>query len=486
MIERARFVSTLRAPGVVLVAGFALAYAAYWRTSTQSMLGASPGIGLWDLILESAMSPQFTAFIIFPAWLVFIMSRTGQTVRYPALYRFGTNLAALRQVCRSSITIYLAAVSLVFLTWCVASLGLPFRSSPAGDSAAEFFQSVNLSPGVAYLLQVAILGLALVSIQAVFLSLRLAFHSTALEVAVAGIAFIWVMASSAGKIPADSLANAGFYLSVVGVVRAPGMGAAAIGIVFVTASLSTVFVALLDRRLRGQSVRLNPAWATYCVICVIVLWLLIASSDPLDVNIFGALSYAFHGAGGSIAQHLGPILLFLGYVFLFQIRFSAVRAGIMNLQLIRNGSYAKWSRRILVTEVVRAALFVLALAALGGFLYLCSGGRDLSLPAEGLGIWLYNFLLNGWLQLCFYLIVCFGTTSFISWPLTGVATLGALLAFATFVSNPTGWMPFSAAGMGRVPFGWGTVIAGTTSLSTALILSIAAVFTATRLYRPQT
>ncbi|MFC6356740.1 hypothetical protein [Luethyella okanaganae] len=462
--------STIKSPLTWIVGALALGYALYARYLADVMFG--PGnVGVWDLLLETSMSPQYLTFVCLPCWLGISLLMLRKLANPPHLVRFGSGTGALRWISIQGTLRVLLLAAVVLAAASVASAGLPLPSAAAPNTIGSLFRDAGITPVLALGLQLLLVTVVLVVMQALLMVVLIATRRWSAVIVLATAIWVWSVASAVGVVPPSSAASAGWCLDVSGALREPTTAAVAYTVVAVVAAVVVVWVWSIDRRARYQTLEVSPT-VVYLVGGFIITALWIAFGSPERQSAFDAVSSALFGVGQTITQLLIFCFVFVGAGVASLVRLLVVSDAERAAQLVRFGSRLRWAVGLAWGEGLRAAAAFAGLLVLAGACYVALGGQDFSQPAVGLGIWLYQILVNGTLQVvvCVWACVLAFTVGSRAWSLGVIAALLIMLI-------ATGGMKFSPLGGGataRLDGGWADVLIATLTLTvTALALGVA-------------
>jgi hypothetical protein len=454
------------APAIVVVGALA-----YGTMILASPTWSSQPSGAWALAAEVATEPRYM-FIIATAWLLRCLLRPDPLL--PALVRLGSYRMAAARANGSAIRAASASILFATVAWFIACLmlGLPWSAAAPNDSAVRRFGEFGVSAPVGVVLQLALVALTLLALDLAITALRLAFTGSISIVFFALTVWVWIAAATLGFVPMSPL-NAGFYLNASLGALFPRTAMVAVVVLVAALALSSAAIGELDRRARGDGIR----WArTQWWFAVVTLGILaLAMKDYVSGSLADGISLTLWGSG-SIVQFATPVVIFVGYAWLFGVRLSRHTEGLLELELLRYGSRLRWGVRLFMIEAGKAVVFVVGLLVAAFTLYVLLGGRDFSAPAGengGTAGWLFQFLVNGVLQLLVYLVLVFGA-NFVSRDRSGgIVIVGVLVVLAFMQSTPVTWLPVQLSGMVFSITGWTTILAATLTLFIALFLAAA-------------
>jgi hypothetical protein len=455
------------APAIVVVGAVA-----YGTMILASPTWSSRAGGTWALAAEVVTEPRYM-FIIATAWLLRCVLRPDSLL--PALVRLGSYQTAAARASESAIRTISASIFSAATSWLIACwvLGLPWSTAAPRDSAVQRFGEFGLSAPVGVILQLALVALTLFALDLAITALRCAFTGPTPIVLFALTIWLWIGAATVGFVPL-TLLNAGFYLNASLGTLFPRTALAAVVVLVAALVVSGAVIGELDRRARGTGIRWARTQWWFAIVTVGIL--AFAMKGHVNGSLADGISFTLWGSG-SIMQFATPVVIFVGYAWLFGVRLSRLAEGWLELEWLRYGSRLQWGVRLLGVEAGKAAVFVVGLLVSASALYVLLGGRDFSAPGgdngAGTAGWLFQFLVNGVLQLLVYLVLVFGATFASRDRSGGIVIVGVLVVLAFAQSAPMTWLPVQLSGMVFAITGWTTILTATLTLFIALFLAAA-------------
>ena len=464
-----RALGKLTSPTALFLAAITVGYGFYNRSF---LLSTGTGtLGQAQLILSDATNPKFVVFAVLTLWLLYVLAQTRLLMDYPVLIRAGSYRALVVASCANSLRSFATMGSLVVLCWIVTSLGLPFDGSlSASDGKPISVLTDNGIPWVvALILQLLLLTIFFTVLNLLFVTLRLTIAKVAVEVAVAGGIWVWSIISTAGFVPLSSPLNAGYSLNIDLFASSPITGVSAFSLVFAVVAGCVIAIFVRDQT-RMFSAFWKSGWLTYSALVGVVMIVSALTFHGSD-SPFSLLDVALAGSGGTVLQYLSSALIMLGYVFVIQFRANQ-QQDFHLLEIIRHGSFAAWACHVFLLETRRATIFLLSLFAAGVLIFFMTGGRSLSALSSGTGLWLFQFFINGLLQILFYVALIFAANWSTGAPIAGLVTIAALVMIGAVQTTPHLWIPVQLSGTALARSGWPSVA----NISITLVIAIFLVF----------
>lgn len=463
-----RAVKLATSPPMLTIVFLTLAYSLFTRASLLASGTGEPSF--IELVLSDAVNPYFVAFVVLTSWLIYLVAQARFRLEYPMLIRIGSYRSAAVASCVDSLKVMGPAGVLIVGCWIVTSLGLPLAATSAASSNAPL--GVLAESGVplivAIVLQLGLLAVSLTVLQFLFVTLRLTVANMAIEVVTAGAIWLWAAITTFGLVSPATPFNAGYYFNISLIADNPSVSVGAFMVALVIISVSTLALVIRDRPHILERARVS-GWLIYTLLAAVVV---VASARTVQAveSPFSVLDAALTGSGGTVLQYLSSTLVMLGYVFVVYLNADQSEHGYILLDLIRQGSFTRWARRLLLVEVERAGIFLGCLFAAGFVVYFAVGGRALSAPSAGLAIWLFQFFVNGLLQLLFYLAAVFTAVWRSGTTVAGLITLGVFVVVGVAQSTPHLWLPAQLSSPSISRGGWPSVLSATATLSAGILV----------------
>ncbi|WP_104176426.1 hypothetical protein [Cryobacterium sp. Y50] len=229
----------------------------------------------------------------------------------------------------------------------------------------------------------------------------------------------------------------------------------------------------------GTRLKLPVRWPllvylALCLLGILYAWVyeLQLGNSPTDL-----LFVAFYGvsaSGYTWTLYLFHSTVFLGFAYLFQLRLTEELDARIYYVALRRGSPLRWLARFVLPVVGRAPLLLLPLAAmtfvvavLGNFTGSNSDAIE-GIPHPG---WiLYQFFVNGTLQLLCYVLITF----IVSWvsgrTVAGLLALGTILVLSLPALNVGQLLPAALNSMGYLELGASELVRITVVLTIYLVI----------------
>jgi hypothetical protein len=433
--------------------------------------------GVFAIGADVSTTQQFEVFVVLSLWLIYLVARTNYDHGYPVRIRVGSYSRVALWNLRAGLVAICAGTAGALVSWIAAAVILSLvRPSQNAGSGVE--QPRDLLPSVpaleVLLLELALLATTLLVIQLVTEAIRArGERRTAIAAFVAAL-WVWGAASASGFTPQVSVLNLNVFLDAALLIHNHVLAIECSAAIAVLAGCAIGYVRFLDVRARQASSPAVPATALFVIVEAAVLGLAVLSTRGPTQSFFSVVATVLGGSVGSIISALTTIIVVVGYAFFFQLRASNELDGWHFVSLIRRGSIRQFLRSTLATEVVRAtaylgSLFVVAIAA-----YVVSGGADFMASPGELARWIYQYLVNGVLQMIVYVIFVLGAILLFRSRLAGLVAVG-ILTMGAWIPIPPNWlMPLQLSRLTLSYEGWPRVL----TASGVLVATILALYLA--------
>ncbi|TFC48906.1 hypothetical protein [Cryobacterium shii] len=446
----------------------AFGYGLYCRQLIVSGSSSSTSVGFWDVVLETVGNPQFIIFVLLAAWLLHAILRGGQETAPQRLLRLGTYRKVLAAGTDQASWHLVGMAVVIILAIVVAAYGLPLVSAPSSglgpQTVSGAFSTVGVPASVASIWQVLQLGLALLVVRVTFTAIRIHVQKPAIEAALAILIWLWAATSTIGLFDKNSPLNAGLYFQAVSAVAQPAAYAGAVLTMGLIGALAMVAALAADaRRTKLWRLHVSPA-GLQALAVLVVLSLTMQISIPKESSLFGSISFALQGNSGTIVQYLLSTLVFPGYALVFALGQQESTGSWRAVTLIREGSFGGMLRKVAAREFRRALVYLLFVLLVATAAYFVLGGRDVSLPPQGLGIWTYQFFINGLGQLSFYLLLVYAAEVAFGTRLAALISIGLVVVLSPPNIAVGRWLPVQQSAMSLASGGWEAVLPATASL----------------------
>jgi hypothetical protein len=423
----------------------------------------------WDHILEFLLNPYFIAYFILPVCLSTSCVVIHRQLEIPALLRFGNYRRWLLGSILDAIRRLLPLLAIWVATAALTSVGLPYQwewselSSTASVEPSQILDVVSIQglPAVGVgAIQMGLLLVTLIGCHAVLAALQVLARHRYFTFTCAALMFFSLIYSFRNPFGVAALDIANFFL----LHRAfEAYRPVVFAFVPTLATLVLCFaVARYADRKSSLRVSLPFRWPLLIYLALCLLGILYAWADqlPLGSSPTDLLFAAFYGVsvdGYLWTLYLFHSIVFLGFAYLFQLRLTDELDARIYLIALRRGSPLRWLAHFILPVAGRVPLLLgglLALAAAVVFFGDFAGPDGITLGGlPGPGWILYQFLVNGTLQLLCYVLTIFVVSWVSGRTVAGLFALGAFLVMGLPAFNAGRLLPAALNSLGYVQLG---------------------------------
>lgn len=229
--------------------------------------------------------------------------------------------------------------------------------------------------------------------------------------------------------------------------------------------------------------KLQLGYAAYLCLClfgIISPYLVFNESVTVWDIIYGCF-YGVSPVGGfSLLPYLFYVVVFLGIVYLYQVHITEYFSNCFSYDAIRHGSLFRWFVKLSAKIALIAIVLLFILVMLTIIVGIVSGYRltltvTVRSDIEPFHV-LYQFLVNGWLQIINSVMIVF-ITAWLSKDISyNLIVLGLLMLAVMPMINVGGWLPAGLNSMGYLNGSWVELYRITGVLAIYLIFELGAVF----------
>lgn len=416
-----------------------------WNDQRSLVLDAKTegvSINFWDLALRGVSDVYLIIYLVFPIYLFKMGHQLTSSFDYTRLIRLGSYrswiLIQMREFARFNL--------LLLMLWNISTLmiaaSLDFswqwseysRFEKSGNEILFAYSQTFSSPLLAFLLQFVLFFLTLAVVQLTVAIFYCIFQNKRFLNLL--LVLFMVMAILSFKVipPSFSFISLPNYLSLFHGIESFNSPITSFVVLFVLLGvmylslplvgkkfiLTTnffkqygmmgLFIALIGLYIVGKAVEYTDAQIT-------IIDLLVLTFYGTSLEAFNLLSFSFY------------IITFLGFVYFIQLHLHAQLTQMSHASIIRYRSLGKWMMsmfKIIVMKLIAFLLILLACTLLIAYLtdYRFEWQSTL-FPDRSLYISLYHFLVNGFLQVTFYIVLVFAIS---------MATLDVMKSFIALLS----------------------------------------------------
>ncbi|WP_165842379.1 hypothetical protein [Paenibacillus xerothermodurans] len=425
----------------------------------------------WDIIFTFLSDPLLIIFFYLPFWLFFSSQLIINEWDYTLLIRLKSFPKwMLYTIVRISPILLILQFLWIIISFLV-TMGIPLENSWSiwGATAAPanniiyIFQGTGFSPWFILFLQTTLFSLCLITLHAIAASVYARFPR--MNVIAGTSVFLFIGAIISYKVfpalPAPFMLGMVTNYSILSFSYATFDSVVPAFLLLV--SIITVCFSLVSLWSKGKFKSMTNFlnhhyhFLAYSFICLLGITTQFTHSGMKVMTVWENLYFNFYGVseeGFSLYVYIYFCIVFLGFVYLFQLHLSHVLNGHIYYLMIRYKSFYRW----FIQLMKKTALGVLALLVLLAVITIVIGviqGRTLERYAaqnisELYPYMLYQFFINGFLQLLNYILIVF----IISWiwqeATYSLIALGVLFVAGLPLLNTNQWLPSGLNSMGYV------------------------------------
>ncbi|AJS61207.1 hypothetical protein [Paenibacillus sp. IHBB 10380] len=422
----------------------------------------------WDIIFTFLSNPFLNIYFYLPFWLFFSSRLIIKEWDYTLLIRIKS---FPKWILYTMIRISPILLILQFL-WIVISflvtMGIPPENSWSiwGSTATSLnnfiftLQLTGLSPWLVLFLQTALLSLFLITLHVIMASVYVLFPKMSV---IAGMGlFLFIGTIISYKVVPDQF-NLGRVSNYIILAFSYFSFGSVLPAFIVLTLIITVCFALVILWSKGQFqyvsnfVSDNYRFIVYSLICLIGIASPFINSGMEDMTVWENLYFHFYGVsedGFSFYVYIYFCIVFLGFVYLFQLHLSHIMDGYIYYLMIRYKSLYRWFGQLMKKTILGVVALLLLLAGITIVLGLMQG-RTLEpyatqIIAGRFPYLLYQFFVNGLLQMLNYILIVF----IVSWiwqeATYSLIALGVLIVTGLPFLNIHQWLPSGLNSMGYI------------------------------------
>ncbi|WJY26566.1 hypothetical protein [Sporosarcina trichiuri] len=441
----------------------------------------------WDFFITVISNLYVILYFIFPLLLFIMIRLTIQDFEYNILIRIGSYKKWIYRVQKK----FFKYLFLILVIWigCAAllTLGIPYSIYWSEGSKIETVHNLSWSlrskfatPIIAAIAQILVFSITIQWIQLVF-SLVYTFSKNKIAISLIGV-FTYLGAIISFKIlPASmqwvALPN---YLSVYHGISNLHSFFTIILILMGLIILSVFAVVMVDKpHILTSSMFSKMGVMIYALLCIVGILFEVINLQDEKITIGDILIETFQGtshAGYSYLSYLYYIIVYFGFLYLVFVYLEREISGISYYKIIRYRSFFKWFwswfGKICVAVISLLCILVIVtctIASIAGYTITFKSNIYHNLSVNTI---LYHFLINGFLQLMFYVLMGF----IVSWVSDNSLSILILIGLLCLVLLP---------GINVVPVGlngFGHILIGESSYSTTILLVVFIVLQSLMIY----
>ncbi len=465
--------------------GVSLLYGIYLRRRSAIVVpDMETSRNVWDQIIGFMLDPYYICYFLLPVWLFSSASEIRMHFTSTALIRYGTFSAWLRG---SAVRMF-SQTSVLMGIWLasafVSSTGLhaawgwstASRSDSMTNQVLSVVSNYGLGPMLVLAMQILLVGVTLLACYLVMAASYCIWQRQITVYTVAAGFFITGVVSFRRSITtAPFLDPANFLLLHRAFEAYEPLWLTYVPMIVL---IIVCFVVVRRReRFTGGGSRVPVQALIYLGLCVVGLfYALVFQLQSRADTLTDVLYAAFFGVsqeGFEWNLYLYQAIVFLGFTYLFLLALDNELSGRIYYVALRHGTGQQWFLRFMRPFASRLGLLLVGLVSAAYLVSLLGRGQPTSAPPARIpgehAQMLYQFFVNGVLQVGCYLLIVFVVAWLSGRPMAGLFALGGLLIAGMPIVNGALIFPAALNSLGYVDLGW----EGLVRITMVLILYLA-------------
>lgn len=369
----------------------------------------------WDYIFMSISDVYLLLFYFFPLVLFISTVYINKTFEYMELIRLSSYKKWIFKRLKQLVIIDFFFISMFLGSLLLTLINTPFSMkwsnvglmNISGNEILYYLHHYFSTPLIAFMLQIALLLLTTITFQLMLCILYVRLKKSSLLILINGLLYLY--SSISFKIFPDSMKFIVMpnYLSLFHGVASFD----SIMLPFVIV-LSVLLILLLithnidrDYRYIHNYIMKNLPVLGYWSICLMGILFYISKYKNEELSIWDGFIVTFMGTTNetfTLISFIFYIVVFLGAVYLVQLRLQRYLSEMSYYTMIRYRSISKWFLSWF-PEILKTIIILLFTLLAGTILIAVLYGYSITMPKNLLEI-LYQFIVNGFLQFLFYVI----------------------------------------------------------------------------------
>lgn len=416
-----------------------------WNDQRSLVLDAKTeelSINFWDLALRGVSDVYLIIYLIFPIYLFKIGHQLTTSFDYTRLIRLGSYRSWILLQMREFARFNLLLLVLWNISTLVIAASLDFswqwseysQFEKSGNEILFAYSQTFSSPLLAFSLQFVLFFLTLALIQLIASIFYCIFQSKRFLNLL--LASFMLMAILSFKVlpPSFSFISLPNYLSLFHGIESFNNPITSFVVLFVVFGVMYFSLPLVGKKFTLTITFSKQYGMIGLFIALVGLYIVRKAVEYSDQQrtIIDLLVLTFYGTsieGFNLLSFSFYIITFLGFVYFIQIHLHEQLTQMSHASIIRYRSLGKWILRMFNVIVLKLIAFLLILLAFTLVLAYLTDYRfewqSAIFPERSLYISLYHFLVNGFLQMIFYIVVVFAIS---------MATLDVMKSFLALLS----------------------------------------------------
>ncbi|MBW7453167.1 hypothetical protein ACFOLF_16405 [Paenibacillus sepulcri] len=427
----------------------------------------------WDILIGISGDPFMLLYLILPVLLLLSCVSIRETFDITYLVRVQSWSKWVMYSVKLFSPIVVVITTILLITSVLLTAGLPYETTWSAFSSADlstfnymssFSMQSNLSPYVVLFLQLCLLIIFMLVVHAFIAALYLYFSNLIYLGIISFTILLYALVSFRyfPELPQLIAFNYMTFPSSYGTFREiyPAF------MILVGILIICIFLVPLLKKWRLPTIKMwikaHYPYLGYALLCLLGITSPYLNPGVKPVTVWDTLYLRFSGVspegGVSLLSFLFYVIVFMGFVYLFQVYITEYLSGRFYYVAIRYRSLPRWLARLGGRIGLGAVALLVVLVVLTVIVGLISGQtlepKVTILPDLNFSQVLYQFLFNGWLQIISGIMIVFITAWLFKDASYSLITLGVLVLAALPMINVGGWLPAGLNSMGYVSGQW--------------------------------
>lgn len=445
----------------------------------------------WDFLISYFSDPYLIIYLIFPIWIFSSAYIIFKKWDYNLLIRLASYRDWIFYTLKEMSVILVVILIIWFITGSILSINLPFDIGWSSLSSLEtednkylqILNSAGINPFVILIMQIGLFLLFFLTIYMVLITSYIVFQKKILVICLSVIFFVGVIVSFKSFLDLNviMLQNYMFlyqsYESFQTFIFSPMLLMIVIFICF-------FIVKIIDNsKIQSHFFLENSKYVIYILFCSIGILSPMLNFGATIETVWDNLYLRFYGLseqGFNFNQYIFSCIVFLGFTYLFQLHLSSILSSRLYYLVIRYKSIERWFVEFIKSFILGIFVLLIVLFLITIFHGLILG-QSLNLYVS-LVSWapltqiLYQFFINGFLQILNYLLIIF----IISWIFKDVfyslIAVGIILVTMVPAINVYQILPFGLNSLGYVTGDMFDLIKITSTLAIFILIEFIVIF----------
>lgn len=419
-------------------------------------------INHWDVLFNFWGDPMIIIYFFIPIWVFLCIRLILNESQDHVLIRLKTWIGWMRYIAFKLHFLLVITITIWIIVSLLLTIGIPYEASwsswALNDSYSNYlvssFTHLNTSPSILILLQMTLFVFFMVCLSTL---LSTAYLLTNRLFVLIGLGLFLYLGSiiSFKMLPLEwTWLNVTSYVVLIFSYTYFQSLWAGFGFLAVITLLCWTVAVLKSSKheWKRNFIRVNMPLLIYILLCLIGF--LVRGNYPGISNAWDQLYMSLYGVGQSgfrLTTYLYFCIVFLGFIYLFQLRLNNVLDGRIYYLLIRHKSLTSWFVIFFLKGCMLALLLIFSLLSLTILVGIING-QGLSSPPTVANVppfeILYHFVVNGILQIANYMLLSFIAIWFWRESNGGLIALGVFLVGGIPYVNMNQWFPFALNSLG--------------------------------------